>query len=157
MEIKMENVGSVAMSIPWSPHLADLQSADETQRFHYSSFAIVLNLRSRADSNQKEVVETAKLYAVAEKPSSLVVLKPGEWLRLRIKTKLAVPPEKLKSNTDYWVNVAPQLRSETFIPNVKYGGYGTDIASEYPRRLAGPDLMLRIVKKSEAVLKLKAS
>jgi hypothetical protein len=147
MEIKIENVGSVAMKIPWSPHLADLQPANETQRFHYSSFAIVVSLRSPAENSRLEIMETAKLYGVAERPSTLVLLKPGEWLRLRIKTRLAAYPEKLKSNTEYWVNASPQLRSETFIPNVKYGGYGTDIASEYPRRLSGPDMMLRIAEK----------
>src|SRR5437660_1649442 len=146
MEIKIENVGSVEMAIPWSPHLADLQPADEKQSFHYLSFAIILNLANSPDNKQHEIVEAAKLYGVAEKPTSLMVLKPSEWLRLRVKAKLAVSSEKLKGNADYWASIVPELRSETFVPNVKYGGYGTDIANEYPRRLSGLALMLRIVK-----------
>ena len=149
MEIRIENVGSVEVSIPWSPDLADLQPADETQKFHYSSFAIVLNLASQADRNQHEAIEAAKLYGVAEAPATWKILKPGEWVRVRIKTKLAASSGKLKNGADYSVNILPQLRSETFIPNVNYGGYGTDIANEYPRRVSGPDLMLRIVRKSE--------
>ncbi len=146
MEIKIENVGSVDMIIPWSPHLADLQPADEKQIFHYRSFAVVLNLASRADKSQNEIVEAVKLYGVTEKPATLKVLKPGEWLRLRIKTKLAAYPDKLKTDSDYLASVLPQLRSETFIPNVKYGGYSTDITNEYPRSLSGPELTLRITK-----------
>ena len=148
MEIRIENVGSVEMSIPWNPHLADLQPVDETQKFHYSSFAIVLNLTSQAD-NQREAIEAAKLYGVVEAPATWKILKPGEWVRVRIKTKLAASSGKLKNGADYLVNILPQLRSETFIPNLKYGGYGTDIANEYPRRVSGPDLMLRIVRTSE--------
>jgi hypothetical protein len=119
---------------------------DATQRFHYSSFAIILNLASSADDKQHQVIEAAKLYGVAENPASLVVLKPGEWLRLRVRAKLAVSSEKLKSNIDFWASIVPELRSETFVPNVKTGGYGTDIVNEYPRRLPGPDLMLRFVE-----------
>jgi hypothetical protein len=52
----------------------------------------------------------------------------------------------LKSNIDFWASIVPELRSETFVPNVKTGGYGTDIVNEYPRRLPGPDLMLRFVE-----------
>jgi hypothetical protein len=150
MEIRIENVGSVEMSIPWNPHLADLQPADETQKFHYLSFAIVLNLASQGDRNQHEIIEAAKLYGVVENPATLKILKPGEWVRVRIKTKLAASSDKLKSGADYSANILSQLRSETFIPNVKNGGYGTDIANDYPRRLSGPDLMLRIIQQSEA-------
>lgn len=150
MEIRIENVGSVDMSIPWSPHLADLQPADEKQVFHYASFAIILELTSLADNKQREIIEAAKLYGVVENPATLKVLKPGEWLRLRVKTKLAISSEKLWGDADYLGSIISQLRSETFIPNVKNGGYGTDIANEYPRRLYGPGLMLRINKKNEA-------
>ena len=37
MEIRIENVGRVAIEVPWSPHLADLQPADESARFSYSN------------------------------------------------------------------------------------------------------------------------
>jgi hypothetical protein len=149
MEIRIENVGSVDMSVPLNPHLADLQPADERRSFRYSSFAIILKLARHGDSNQHEIIEAAKLYGATEKPASLMLLKPGESLRLRVKTKLAISSEKLKGDADYWASVIPELRSEIFAPNVKNGGYSTDIANDYPRRLSGPDLMLRITGKSE--------
>jgi hypothetical protein len=148
IEIKVENVGSVDMSIPWTPHLADLQPADEKQRFHYSSFAIILELSSLEDNRHHEVIEAAKLYGVAENPATLKVLRPGEWVRLRVKAKLAFSSEKLRGDADYSAIIVPELRSETFVPNVKNGGYGTDIANEYPRRLYCPGLILRISKES---------
>lgn len=150
MEIRVENVGRVEMSIPWSPHLADLQPADEKQGFHYFSFAVILELTNRTDKGHKEIIEAVKLYGAAEKPATLMVLKPGEWFRLRLRAKLSVPSERLKEGSDYGAGVVPELRSETFIPNVKDGGYSTDIANDYPRRLSGPDLALRITEKSEA-------
>jgi len=149
MEIKIENVGRVDMTIPWSPHLSELQPVDEKQRFHYLSFAVILELANPADKGHKEIIEAAKLYGAAEKPATLTILKPGEWLRLRLRVKLAVPSGKLKEGSDYWAIVVPEFRSETFIPNVKDGGYSTAIANDYPRRLSGPDLALRISEKSE--------
>jgi hypothetical protein len=145
MEIKIENVGSVAMAIPCNSNLADLQPADEKQSFHYRSFAIILKLTNAANKSQQLIMEATHLYGIPENPDTLKVLKPGEWLRLRIKTKLAVYSDKLKAGSDYSASVFPQLRSETFVPNLKYGGYSTDIANEYPRRLSGPELTLRII------------
>ncbi|HZS29382.1 MAG TPA: hypothetical protein VFB76_19310 [Candidatus Angelobacter sp.] len=144
MEIKIENVGSVDMAIPWNPNLADFQPADEKQGFHYRSFVIVLKLTNAADKSQQLIMEAAHLYGIPGKPETLKVLKPGDWLRLRIKTKLATYTDKLKAGSDYSASVLPQLRLETFVPNLKYGSYSTDIANEYPRRLSGPELMLRI-------------
>ena len=146
MEIKIENVGSVDMVIPWSPHLADLQPADEKQIFHYRSFAAVLKLTNTADKSQQSIIEAVHLYGITEKTDTLKTLKPGEWLRLRLKTKLAAYSDKLKTGSDYSASVHPQLRSETFIPNVEYGSYSTSIDNEYQRSLAGPELTLRITK-----------
>lgn len=144
VEIKIENVGSVDIAIPWSPHLADLQPVDETRSFHYLSIALSLELTSQRDKGKKEIIEAAKLYGAVENPATLTVLTPGQWVRLRVKAKLAVSSE----NADYSANAIPELRSEIFIPNVKNGGYGTDIANDYPRRLYGPALMLRITQES---------
>lgn len=146
MEIKIENVGSVDIVIPWSPHLADLQPADEKQIFHYRSFAAVLKLTNTADKSQQSIIEAVHLYGIAEKKDTLKTLKPGEWLRLRLKTKLAAYPDKLKQGSDYSASVLPQLRSEMFIPYLKSGGYGTDIVNEYPRSLSGSEVTLRITK-----------
>lgn len=146
MEIKIENVGSVEMIIPWDPHLADLQPADEKQSFHYRSFAVVLHLTNTANKSQESIFEAAHLYGVTEKPDTLRILKPREWLRLRIKTKLAASSDKLKIGAEYSASVLPQLRSETFVPNLRFGGYSTDITNDYPRRLSGPELTLAITK-----------
>ena len=143
MEIRVENVGSAEIGIPWSPHLADLQPPDEKKSFHFSSFAIILELTSLADNKNRGIIEAAKLYGADDNPATLKVLKPGEWVRLRVKAKLAVSSEKLRGDADYSASIIPELRSETFVPNVKNGGYGTDIVNEYPRRLYGPGLMLR--------------
>lgn len=148
MEIRIENVGGVDISIPWSPHLADLQPVDEKQRFRYSSLAIILELKSLADNRHHEVIEAAKLYGAVENPATLKVLKPGERVRLRVKAKLAISSEKLRGGADYSVSAIPELRSETFVPNLKDGGYTTDIANEYPRRLYGRRMMLQIIKDS---------
>jgi hypothetical protein len=160
MEIKIENVGSVDMVVPWSPHLADMQPADEKQTFHYRSFAAVLNLTNTADKSQQSIIEAAHLYGITERPDTLKTLKPGEWLRLRIKTKLAVYSDKLKTDSDYSASVHPQLRSETFIPNVKYGNYSTSVDNECPRSISGPELTLRITKngtQAEARDKIKGA
>lgn len=157
MEIRIDNVGSVDMTIPWNPHLADLQPADEKQGFHYLSLAIILELTSLAHNRQRSIIEVAKLYGVVEKRSSVKTLRPGEGVRLRVRALLDVSSGKEKSDADYSVKVVPELRSETFIPNVENGVYGTDIANDYPRLLYGPELMLRIVKKSESKTEVRSN
>jgi hypothetical protein len=144
MEIKIENVGRVAMEIPWSPHLADLQPADETLPFSYSSMYITLLLRDSEGQVGAPVV--VNLYGNHKHAGTLLVLRPEEWVRLRLQTALTIPVEKLKESSGWSANVSYGLRSEKFVPNVKLGGYFTDIANDYPRQLSGAPVALEIRK-----------
>lgn len=144
MEIRIENVGRVAMEIPWSPHLADLQPADETARFSYSNLYIALVLRTGDDAIY--VPAATELYGNPEHPGTLLSLQPGEWVRLRLRTALAVPVAKIKDDDLWSANVTSGLRSETFVPHIKYGGFSTDIANLYPRQLSGAPFVLEIRK-----------
>lgn len=144
MEIRIENVGRVAMGIPWSPHLADLQPADETARFSYSNLFIDLVLRTR--DGEIDVPAATELYGNPEHPGTLLILQPGEWVRLRLNMALALPVAQIRDGDPWSANVRSGLRSETFVPNVKSGGFSTDIVNLYPHQLSGTPLVVEIRK-----------
>jgi hypothetical protein len=144
IELRIENVGTVSMEIPWSPHLADLQPADQTVPFSYTSLDITLLLRNRDEEH--DVPAIARLFGNPEHRGTLLVLKPGESVRLRLQTALSVPVTKIKDGDLWSANVSSGLRSEKFVPHVKYGGFSTDVVNLYPRQLSGAPMALEIEK-----------
>jgi hypothetical protein len=155
MEVRIENVGSLAMDIPWSPHLSDLQPADETLAFSYSS--LYLSLLLRRPDGQTEDILVESLYGVQGRAGSLLTLRPGQWVRLRMETTLSVPVEKLAEDGRWSANVTYGLRSEKFVPNVKFGGYSTSIENQYPRYLSGNPVALQIVAPKDKSRKQSAA
>ena len=152
VEIKIENAGSVDMTIPLSPHLADLQPADETLPFNYSSLSLSMDIEGL--HGRRVSRPTMDLYGRPEVEGSLITLKPGEWIRVRVQTSLAVSAEKLDVADSRWLaNVSYELQSTQFLPNVKDGGYGTSSTNIYPRQLSGPPVTLEI-RKPEATGKV---
>jgi hypothetical protein len=150
MEIIVENVGSVDMTIPLCPHLADLQPANKDEKFEYRSMAIVFTLADNADERQHQAIVVAKLFSTVERPDTQKVLKQGESIRLRLKTKLVEDPDTLQAGHNYTVNVVPHLCMEAYIPKVGSGGYTMSTINEYPRHSSGPDWTIRIVQGQDA-------
>jgi hypothetical protein len=136
VEFKVENAGTVPLELPVSPHVADLQPADEKQTFSYESLSLVL------DHNFTDPIT---LYGNREHTGTLVTLKPGEWIRVRGVTRFNVSEaqweEAAKSETravrgEFW------LRHEKFIPQP--GGALTQTGNTYPRQIPGEAMMIRL-------------
>lgn len=124
IEVQVENTGKVDMRLPWSPHLADLQPADEKQKFVYQSLAILLELTSAAEVNgRKIIISSGKLFGVAQRAESWVVLKPAQSIRLRLQPIFSTDDSKTLQAQEYSVNVVVEFRSETFIPRYKTGRF----------------------------------
>lgn len=147
VEIKIENIGKVAMTLPWSPHLADLQSSDITLPLNYLSSWIQVSLAGEGDK-EPQLLQLANLYGTADVPNSLVALQPGEWLRLIAMLPLKI--QEAKGNRIDWVaNVTFGLREVEFIPNTKESGYAENISNEYPKITSGPEISLQIFRKDD--------
>lgn len=88
-EVEIENIGSQSLKLPFSPHLADLQPADPSQQFVYSSLDIVLWIGGRQWS--ANTGGTVYLYGADSHPGSMVTLNPGESVRIIGKGNLDLP------------------------------------------------------------------
>jgi hypothetical protein len=80
-EVTVENTGSAAIRIPFSPHLADLQPEDPAQQFAYYEFQIALWIAAD-DRWSTNSGGSAILYGANDHASTMMTLKPGEWVRV---------------------------------------------------------------------------
>jgi hypothetical protein len=99
-ELRVENAGSVPLDIPVHPHLSDLQPEDESQKFDYNEFSLVLE----AGSHGEVPLGSISLYGSLEKPETMVTLQPGEWVRVRgeIQIGLTSTPNGNEVNVGFW-------------------------------------------------------
>src|SRR6266849_1136046 len=80
-EVTFENDGFTPVRIPFSPHLADLQPKNPAQKFAYFALEIELWIASseRWSTNTGGGVI---LYGSNDHPNTMLILMPGEWVRV---------------------------------------------------------------------------
>ncbi len=79
-EITIENVGSTAVKIPFSPHLADLQPENPALEFAYSEMDLMMWIVAQGWSTNTG--GGASLYGSDSQPDTFLTLYPGEWVRV---------------------------------------------------------------------------
>jgi len=143
-EIKVENTGSEAMMIPWTPHLADLQPTDESQPFQYLELDVSLDIKTESGGLSSPL---AYLYGSKETDRTIIELTPGAWVRIKGSAALRLDENSLKrlqqaSETAGQANASFGYRHDTFHPG--RGGYRTEIVNDYPRSQQGDPLLVRL-------------
>jgi hypothetical protein len=94
-EVRIENVGSVPVEMPFSPHLADLQPVDASQKFGYSVVRVefwIGGTRWEWTSSEGEVA----LYGASQHPGTMFTMHPGEWVRIIGSGKITRPEEVMR-------------------------------------------------------------
>ena len=95
-EVRIENVGSVPVEMPFSPHLADLQPVVASQKFGYSVVRVQLWIGgARWDETDSRWSEVA-LYGGNQHPGTMLTIHPGEWVRIIGKGKITISEEVLR-------------------------------------------------------------
>jgi hypothetical protein len=89
-EVQIENVGSAPISIPFSPHLADLQPEDPRQKFKYSTLIVVLWLGGELWSESQSSGSEIALYGSDDHPDTMLTLRPGQWVQVIGKGKFTL-------------------------------------------------------------------
>jgi hypothetical protein len=79
-EITIENVGSSAVKIPFSPNLADLQPENPALEFTYSEMDLMMWIVAEGWSTNTG--GGAALYGSDSQPDTFLTLHPGEWARV---------------------------------------------------------------------------
>lgn len=125
-EFRIMNTGLVPIDLPVSPHLSDLQPADEWQTFQYLSLALEVRL-SATEPVQALGLGYVELYGSVEHEDTMVTLKPGQWIRVKANLKLHTwPSEPVEAQLggDFWIH------KNVYKPHE--GGAFTEAANDYP-------------------------
>ena len=125
-EFRIMNTGFVSIDVPVSPHLSDLQPADEWRNFQYLSLALVVRLSATAPVHALGL-GYVELYGSVEHEDTIVTLKPGQWIRVKAKLKLHTwPSQSVEAGLrgDFW------LHKNVYKPHE--GGAFTEAVNGYP-------------------------
>src|SRR5229473_3731397 len=139
VEFKVLNTGTAPMELPVSPHLSDLQPSDESVAFNYSSLALVVRGEAEPQGPPVDSIGFVELFGLPGHSESMMVLRPGEWIRVNANVKLLKCPSAAVSarlRGDFW------LRRNTFVPFP--GGHFIETNNLYPNDTATPFVAVRL-------------
>jgi hypothetical protein len=137
VEFNVVNTGLVPIAVPVSPHLSDLQPADESVRFTYFSITLVVSLEG---DWRHPALARADLYGAKDHDGTMLVLRPGEWIHVKAKVKPQYSPAQSVTARllgGFW------LRRNTFTPHA--GGSFTNTENLYPNVTPTPSIPIRFV------------
>jgi hypothetical protein len=136
-EFRVLNTGLAAINLPVSPHLSDLQPADESMAFSYFSLALVVHLEGPQGNTPP--VGFVELYGSTDHEGTMLALRPGEWISVKANVKLGSWPEQVSTRFrgEFW------LRRKTFHPHP--GGEFTEIQNLYPNKTQTPAIPVHLL------------
>ena len=144
-EVEIMNVGTVPMTLAASPNLSNLQPLDASVPFSYEETGVTLSVRTEYGCTDLAHVS---IYGSDAQPDTIVVLKVGEWARLRARSKVELP----RIGTDQTLHGEAVarfwLRHGEVTPAP--GTYGTRLMNQCPRASDGPGPQMEIVRKKSA-------
>jgi hypothetical protein len=137
---KILNTGTASIELPVSPHLSDLQPGDESLTFHYFSLALAVRGEPEPQGAALSLIGFVELYGSSDHPETMMVLRPGEWIRVNASVKLQTWPTASVSarlRGDFW------LRKNTFHPHP--GGEFREANNLYPNTTPTPSVAVRLL------------
>jgi hypothetical protein len=140
VEFRVLNTGLAPIELPISPNLSDIQPNDESATFSYFSLALVVHTESE-DNRGMPFAGWIELYGAPDHESSILTLKPGEWIRVTSNVKFHFwPPDPVSAHVrgEFW------LRHNTFRPHP--GGSFTEMDNLYPNATPTPSIPVRFKK-----------
>lgn len=139
-EFKALNTGKVSLELPVSPHLSDLQPIDESLDFHYLSLSLVVVGEPEPQGPAVAAVGYVTLYGSPDRDGSVIVLRPGEWIRVRANMKLhtwPLEPVFARLRGQFW------LRRNVYHPQP--GGGFTETQNLYPNVTSTPSVAVHLL------------
>ena len=139
VEFRVLNTGLDSIEIPVFPHLSDLQPLGEFVDFSYISLALVVRVEGVLQSDVPSI-GFVELYGSPDQKGTTVLLKPGEWIRVRANIKFRFRTSKstpANLRGEFW------LRRNTVHPRV-VGGF-TETQNLYPNTTATPAMPVHLI------------
>lgn len=144
-EFKVVNTGQVAIELPVSPNLSDLQPSDESVEFQYFSFTMATRIEPEEHGPDVAGQGYVSLYGSPAHEGSMILLRPGEWIRVRANMKLhnwPAEPVSARLRGQFW------LRRNVFHPQV--GGGFTESQNLYPNETPTPSIAVHLLGSTHA-------
>lgn len=140
VEFRVVNTGRALIQLPVSPNLSDLQPSDASAEFRYLDLALVVQVdyKVKGGAGCDGHVE---LYGASDHKDTLLVLRPGDWIRVKADVKFgacAVEPGLVKLYGEYW------LRMETYLPHP--GGSSKAVHNLYPNSTSTPPVEVYLLR-----------
>jgi hypothetical protein len=139
VEFKVLNTGKAPLELPVSPHLSDLQPSDESLDFHYLSLSLVVQGEPEPEGPDVAALGYVTLYGSLDREGSVLVVRPGEWIRVRATMKLHTWPLKpvfARLRGQFW------LRRNVYHPQP--GGGSTEAHNLYPNVTLTPSIAVHL-------------
>src|SRR5882724_3504360 len=140
VEFKVLNTGTAPIELPVSPHLSDLQPSDESVAFNYFSLALAVRGEAEPEGPPVNSIGFIELFGSPDHAESMMVLRPGEWIRVSANIKLLSSPSKpvsVRFQGGFWV------RRNTFHPYA--GGQFIEANNLYPNSTPTPFVAVRLL------------
>jgi hypothetical protein len=140
VEFKILNTGTAPMELPVAPHLSDLQPSNESVAFNYFSLALAVRGEAEPQGPPVSSIGFVELFGAPDHPESMMVLQPGEWIRVTANVKLLTwpsTPVSARFQGDFW------LRRNKFHPHG--GGQFIEAKNLYPNTTPTPFVAVRLL------------
>jgi hypothetical protein len=121
MEVLVENIGPSSLNVPIHPNLTDLQPRDSSTRFEYYSLRLPMEAKVPGSGF---LVGWLELYGSLSRPDTFLILKPGEWIRVRgdiIVQRSYERDQIVTATADFWLSkyVFPAESDNTVAPSLQ--------------------------------------
>lgn len=143
VEFRVLNTGLAPIELPIYPDLSDLQPGDESATFSYFSLNLAVRVEIKPAKAGVFPVGFVELYGSRDRQGTLLVLRPGEWIRVRGNIKLSNPPPEF---TEGYLRGEFWLRSNTFHPHP--GGQFIQMNNLYPNATPTPGIKVQFLPPS---------
>jgi hypothetical protein len=139
-EFKVLNTGQVSLELPVSKDLSDLQPNDESADFHYFELSLVVFIQPEPQGPDAHGIGSISLYGSTGRDGSMIVLRPGEWIRVKARMKLHTWP-----SAPVFAQFQGRffLRSILFHPNPGEGF--TEVQRLYPNETSSPSIVVHLL------------
>jgi hypothetical protein len=139
-EFKILNRGQVAIELPVSPHLSDLQPGDETADFGYFSLMLGTHIEPETNGPNVNGIGYVWLYGSPERDGSMVLLRPGEWIRVKANMKLHTWP-----SIPVFARFRGEFRLRKNVFHPKPGGGFIETQNLYPNKTPTPSIAVHLL------------
>ena len=144
-EVRIENVGSLPVEMPFSPHLADLQPVNASQKFEYSVVRVefwIGGTRWEWTSSEGDVA----LYGATQHPGTMLTMHPGEWVRIIGTGKITRPDDVMRfiRNGDAVNHANAQVSIHEVETLLTANAEATNSHGVCPNRSQGPSVGMKL-------------